>query len=97
MSELGGLRPTVRHPSTYGNIPTRTTGQNNNEFFSATNFRTENYENSSEFGKSFSASQGVVREGTERFPILGNMDSSFSDLCTYRFRCLSVHNISYYS
>ena len=83
MSELGGLRPTVRHPSTYGNIPTRTTGQNNNEFFSGTNFRTENYENSSEFGKSFSASQGVVREETGRFPILGNMDSSFSDLCTY--------------
>ena len=83
MSELGGERPTVRHSSTYGNISTRTTGQNDNKNYSGTNFRGENYENSALHGKSFSAFQDSVRQGTEKFPILGTMDSTFSDLCKY--------------
>ena len=83
MSELGGERPTLRHSSTYGNISTRTTGQNDTKNYSGTNFRSENYENSALLGKSFSAFPDSAREGTERFPILGTMDSTFSDLCKY--------------
>ena len=90
MSELGGERPTLRHSSTYGNISTRTTGQNDNKNYSGTNFRSENNENSALLGKSFSAFPDSAREGTERFPILGTMDSTFSDLCKYWFKYLSV-------
>ena len=81
MSELGGLRPTVRHPSTNEKSPTQTNRQTISNQFTGTNIPIENYENRGKFGNSLPIFS--QREEAGRKPIAGNLDSSFYDLCTY--------------
>ena len=87
-SELTGRRPQIRRPSSYerSSVLTNTTQLQNNTSrrsskINDTNNLTEKYGKNGIYGNT--ESKLPLFTETDRHPIAGNVESSFSDLCKY--------------